>query len=133
MSIKEKIAEFVKGRPREPMFDDQGRTICDPKPLKYSAGLRKPPTTEVRLARILAAHQAHMKQSQEYVDETDFDIDRPEYSNEATFDMLTIYERNNHVFEMEPEVPVARAADDKTPLQAPIKPADGVLPSTGEQ
>lgn len=99
--MKDKIKRMIeksKERKRISDHDEEGRIICDPNPLKYPAGLRKPPTREAQLQRILQAHQEQMAMKPQYVDETDFNIDEP--------DFLTPYERNAHVYDFEPEVPV---------------------------
>lgn len=100
MSLTEKIKKMVQKsqeRKRQGTHDEHGRLICDPDPLKFPCGMKKPPTQEERLRRILAAHHEQMTFNANYVDETNFDIDEP--------DMLTPYERNNIVFETIPEYP----------------------------
>lgn len=128
MSMKEKIAEFIKGRPREAMFDEQGRTICDPKPLKHPVGFRKPPTREQQLQQILRRHQQEMAFNAQYVDETDFNIDRPEFNNDATPDFLTAYEQNNVVFEMEPEVPAQTTSPEPVSGDTDAQSVTGATP-----
>lgn len=100
MSLTEKIKKMVKKsqeRKRQGTHDEHGRLICDPDPLKFPVGMKKPPSQEERLRKILRDHQDQMTFNSNYVDETNFDIDEP--------DMLSPYERNNIVFETIPEYP----------------------------
>lgn len=101
MSLTEKLKKMVEAslsRPRQGTHDEEGRLICDPNPLKFPVGFKRPPTREEQLNAILKAHQDQMAFNARYEDETNFDIDQP--------DMLTNYERHGLVFNMEPEVPV---------------------------
>lgn len=121
MSLKEKLKKMIersKSRPRLPEYDEEGRLICDPNPLKYPVGFKKPPSKEESLMRILKAHNEQMAFNARYEDETDFDIDTP--------DMLSSYERNAHVFDLEPETPY------QAPRSAPQN-ADAAEPDLPEQ
>lgn len=98
MNIKEKLkrmSERCSSRQRQATFDEQGRLICDPNPLKYPVGFKKPPSKEESLRNILKAHQDQMTFNSRYEDETDFDI------NEV--DMLSPYQQHSKVFELEEE------------------------------
>lgn len=117
--IKEKIKAVLEGRQRESVWDENGKLICDPKPLKMSAGIRKPVSREMQLLDILKRHE-HLKAfNSRYEDETNFDIDEP--------DMLSRYEVNGQVYDMEPEVP---AAPSSAPAAAPDAPP--AAPATGD-
>lgn len=110
MTIKQKLQKMIdksKSRPREATHDEQGRTICDPKPLKHPIGFTKPPSREEMLRGMLQNHQAQMAMSTRYEDETNFDINEP--------DMLSPYERNAYVYDMEPEIPVNVSGEQDTP------------------
>lgn len=110
MIIKSKLQQMLeksKSRPRVSTHDEQGRTICDPKPLKHPVGFVKPVSREEMLRQMLRSHQAQMALDNQYVDETDFNIDEP--------DMLSPYERNAHVYDMEPEIPVNVSREQDTP------------------
>lgn len=75
-----------------------GAEICNPKPKKLQTGMKRRPTQEQRWMAMMDAHQARMKEDEQYADETDFE-------DEEDFDMLTSYEERAHVFDMIPEVP----------------------------
>lgn len=110
MTIKKKLQDMIaksKSRPRMSTHDEQGRTICDPKPLKYPVGFKKPPTREQMLQNMFRAHQAQLAFDKRYEDETNFNIDEP--------DMLSPYERNAHVYDMEPEIPANVTGEQDTP------------------
>lgn len=110
MSVKDKLKKMIErsnSRKRCGEHDEQGRLICDPKPLNHPVGFKKPPSKEEALRRILKAHQDQMAFNARYEDETDFDINEP--------DMLSPYERNAHVYDMEPEIPANVSGDRDTP------------------
>nr|QJB19172.1 MAG: hypothetical protein [Microvirus sp.] len=93
-----KMLDLSLSRPRVGTHDEEGRLICDPNPLKFPVGFKKPPSREEQLHQILRNHKDMMTFNARYEDETDFDIDHD--------DMLTPFERHAHVYNMEPETPV---------------------------
>jgi hypothetical protein len=110
MTKKETITQKIKKR--FPKLTKDGSEIVSSKPKVIPAGIKRPPTQEERLRRIIAAHRAAELESQAYSDETDFDIDEP--------DMLTPYEVNNQVFDTVPEVPQERSTEAPTEPATPI-------------
>lgn len=112
-----KMLERSKSRARKPTYDDDGRLVCDENPLKYAAGLRKPPTNEERLMRLLREHDELKAFNSSYADETDFNID--------TQDMLSPYEQHGVIFELEPEFPASEnvSGDQDTPPSQETPPA----------
>lgn len=119
MTLKKKIQDMLarsKSRQRISTHDEEGRTICDPVPLKHPVGFKKPPSREEMLRKMMQAHQVQMAYDKRYEDETDFNINEP--------DMLSPYERNAIVYDMEPEIPAPVTREQDTP------PAQGVPAST---
>jgi hypothetical protein len=89
---------------------ENGSEILDPKPRTLPVGIRRKPTQEQRFMAILNQHRQQMATDQEYIDETDFNIDEP--------DILSAHEHNAIVYDMEPEVPAPQ--ETSTPeLEAP--------------
>lgn len=105
-----KIVDAVKRTIQGIALDKSGAEVCDPKPKFLPTGIKRPPTQEQRLMRILQAHNQQMQENQEYADETDFDIDED--------DMLSPYERQAHIYDMTEMVPVQDEAD---PTPSPAK------------
>ena len=105
MTTKNKIVRTIQGLAK---LTKDGAEVCDPKPKVLSTGIKRPPTQEERLMRILRTHREQMAHDQEYSDETDFDIDEE--------DMLTPYEKQAHVFDTVPVVPeeVSERVKDET-------------------
>ena len=117
MTINDKLKDMIaksQSRARLSTHDEQGRTICDPVPLKHPVGFKRPPSREEMLKRMMDAHRMQMQMDKQYSDETDFNINEP--------DMLSPYERNATVFEMEPEIPASVSREQDTP-PAPEVPA----------
>ena len=118
MSITETIKRTIQG-----IASKDGAEICDPKPRSISTGIKRKPKHEDLYKRLLNAHRQEMLESQEYVDETDFDIDEP--------DMLTPYEKSAHVFDIEPQM----LADDsqQEPATPPAEDPDQPPPVSPEE
>lgn len=123
MNFKDKLKKMVErctSRQRQGTFDEQGRLICDPVPLKYPVGFKKPPSKEEALGRILKAHQDQMAFNSRYEDETNFDISEP--------DMLTPYQRHSEVFDLVEEFPADVSGEQDTP--PPQEPNAPTIPKT---
>lgn len=93
-----KMKDIFKNRKRVSELNSKGAEVLDEVPLQTSVGIRRPPTQEQRLMAILQRHELLKRTDQDYVDETDFDIDEP--------DMLTRYEQYGVVYEVEPNAPM---------------------------
>ena len=103
----QKIKNAVK---RLTTLNKEGAEICDPTPLSLPTGIRRPPTQEERLRRIMNQHRQQMIEDQSYTDETDFDIDEN--------DMLSPHERAAIVYDMEPIQPETKDQEQSAPQEA---------------
>lgn len=106
MSLKKKMKELFAGRDRKGKLDQNGAEILDEKPFLIPSGIRRPPTQEMRLQQITQRLKAELQQEmseEDYLEETDFSDEDP--------DMLTGYEYQAHVFDMQPVAPEAPPED----------------------
>ena len=121
MTTNENDKTVTQERPREGHFNEKGQLICDPAPLKYPTGIRRPPSREQALDQILRRHEELKAFNARYENETDFDISElPDGSGMKTVDMLSPYERQAIVYDMEPDHPPMSdvSGEQDTPPQA---------------
>ena len=112
MSLKQKIKTVL--RQARPTKDEQGRIVCDPKPLVLKTDLKTRPKQEDRFLSMLRAHQIKMQEEQAYRDETDFGDDEVD----PTDAMLSKYERDALIFDMVEEAPTPNSERATAPQKA---------------
>lgn len=118
--LSERIEKIFKGRPFAAVLKN-GAEHGDEKPLLYPVGLKRPPSQEERFRQMIAEHQRRVSESQEYADETDFDIDEP--------DMRTPSEISGLIYDMPMTTFVGGAQEaPKEPDGAPPTGTEGAKP-----